>query len=126
MNDNADAPAQPGDDGLERASQRIARMVLAAALILLGLWILHRYLAALAWAAVLAIALWPLYRRLVGALAGQGQRVVAPLILTLSVGLVFIVPFVYAAVEVARETQVFVQYLVDARHSGIPVPDWIP
>ena len=126
MNDNADAPGQPGEVKLEPAPQRIARLALAAALVLLGLWILHRYLVALAWAAVLAIALWPLYRRLVGALAGRGQRIVAPLILTVSVGLVFIVPFVYAAVEVARETQVFVQYLVDARRSGVPVPDWVP
>jgi predicted PurR-regulated permease PerM len=121
MKHNADASAPLGED----TAQRIARMVLAAALILLGLWILHRYLAALAWAAVLAIALWPLYRRLVNALGEHGQRVLVPLILTLSVGLVFIVPFVYAAVEVARETQVFVQYLVDARHNGIPVPEWV-
>ena len=126
MNDNAIAPAQPGEDKLDPQPQRIARLVLAAALVLLGLWILHRYLVALAWAVVLAIALWPLYRRLVGAPAGQGKRIVVPLILTVSVGLVFIVPFVYAAVEVARETQVFVQYLVDARRSGIPVPDWVP
>src|SRR6516162_10858696 len=117
MDDDADLASRSMSNGVERGAQRIARMVLAAALVLLGLWILHRYLAALAWAAVLAIALWPLYRRLVSALGGHGQRILAPLILTLSVGLVFIVPFVYAAVEVARETQVFVQYLVDARHN---------
>jgi predicted PurR-regulated permease PerM len=122
MEHNTDASAPLGED----TGQRIARMVLAAALVLLGLWILHRYLAALAWAAVLAIALWPLYRRLVSALGGHGQRILAPLILTLSIGLVFIVPFVYAAVEVARETHVFVQYLVDARHNGIPIPEWVP
>jgi predicted PurR-regulated permease PerM len=121
-----DPPAQPGRAEPERASQRIARSVLAAALVLLGLWILHRYLAALAWAAVLAIALWPLYRYLVQAVAGHGQRVLMPLVLTLLIGLVFIVPFVYTAVEVARETQGFVQYLVHARHTGIPVPDWVP
>jgi len=121
MEHNTDASAPLGED----TGQRIARMVLAAALVLLGLWILHRYLAALAWAAVLAIALWPLYRRLVGALGEHGQRILTPLILTLSIGLVFIVPFVYAAVEVARETHVFVQYLVDARHNGIPVPEWV-
>src|SRR3974377_532162 len=126
MDRNTDASVPPGDDALERARQGIARVVLAAGLVLLGLWILHRYLAALAWAAVLAIALWPLYRRLVSALGGHGQRILAPLILTLSIGFIFIVPFVYAAVEVARETHIFVQYLVDARRSGIPVPDWVP
>jgi predicted PurR-regulated permease PerM len=124
--DNANAASQSADDRIERGPQRIARMVLAAALVLLGLWILQRYLAALAWAAVLAIALWPLYRRLVGALGGRGQRIVVPLILTVSVGLIFIVPFVFAAVEVARETHIFVQYLVDARRNGIAVPDWVP
>src|ERR1700740_233022 len=126
MDKNAGALAPPGEDSPERARQRIARMVLAAALVLLGLWILQRYLAALAWAAVLAIALWPLYRRLVSALGGRGQRIVAPLILTVSVGLIFIVPFVFAAVEVARETHILVQYLVDARRNGIAVPDWVP
>src|SRR5271155_3649297 len=126
MNHNSDEPAQAGGSGLERSPQGIARMLLASALVLLGLWILHRYLAALAWAAVLAIALWPLYRRLVRTLAGHGERVFAPLILTLLIGLVFIVPFIYAAVEVARETHVFVQYLVEARHNGVPVPEWVP
>ena len=121
MGHNVEASAPLGED----ARQRIARMVLATALALLGLWILHRYLAAVAWAAVLAIALWPLYRRLLNAFGEHGQRVLAPLVLTLSIGLVFIVPFVYAAVEVARETHVFVQYLVEARHTGIPVPDWV-
>jgi len=125
MDHRLDPPA-PGGAEPERAAQRIARMVLAAALILLGLWILHRYLAALGWAAVLAIALWPSYRRLVRALGGHGQRVLAPLVITLLIGLVFIVPFVYAAVEAARETQVLVQYLVDAQRTGIPVPGWIP
>jgi predicted PurR-regulated permease PerM len=119
-------PPAPGGAEPERAAQRVARMVLAAVLILLGLWILHRYLAALGWAAVLAIALWPLYRRLVRALGGHGQRVLAPLVLTLLIGLVFIVPFVFAAVEAARETRVLVQYLVDAQRTGIPVPGWIP
>lgn len=118
--------AQSASAEPELASQRIARVVLAAALLLLGLWILHRYLAALAWAAVLAIALWPLYRRLVRAFAGHGQRDLLPLVLTLLVGLVFIVPFVYAAVEVARETHILADYLVGARRTGIPVPEWVP
>ena len=56
MDHNADALAQPQDGGVERTPQRVARLVLAAGLLLLGLWILHRYLAALLWAAVLAIA----------------------------------------------------------------------
>src|SRR5438105_7886128 len=126
MDRSFDSPAEPAEAEPDRASQRVARLVSATLLILLGLWILHRYLAALAWAAVLAIALWPFYQRLIRALRGRGRRVFAPLLLTLAVGLVFLVPFVYAAVEVARETHILVQYLVDAQRTGIPVPGWIP
>jgi predicted PurR-regulated permease PerM len=125
MDHKFDPPTRSGEAEPERAAQRIARLVLAAMLVSLGLWILHRYLAALGWAAVLAIALWPLYRRLVRTLGGCGQRVLAPLLLTLATGLVFIVPFVYAAVEAAREAHVLAQYLVDAQRTGIPVPGWI-
>ncbi|MBV8522636.1 MAG: AI-2E family transporter [Acetobacteraceae bacterium] len=125
-----DVIAKPSDQSSSAvptpAVQRVARVILPLALLLLGLWILHRYLAALGWAAVLAIALWPLYRRLVRALGGRGGREVAPLLLTLLVGLVFIVPFVYAAVEVARETHVLTEYLVEARTNGVPVPQWVP
>ena len=43
--------------------QRIARIVVAVALTLLGLWIIHAFLPAIAWATILAIAVWPLYMR---------------------------------------------------------------
>lgn len=106
-------------------SRRIARVVLAIALVGLGAWILHRFLAALAWAGVLAIALWPLYRRLARALPGDKARILAPLVVTLSVGLIFTVPFIYVAIEGAREIHIVVQFLGEAQHNGIPVPEWM-
>src|SRR5258708_6159215 len=45
-------------------NQRAALLVLTAALALLAIWVLRHFLPALAWAAVLAIATWPLYARL--------------------------------------------------------------
>src|SRR5260370_14891354 len=56
--DPATPPAVPSTSG-----QRLARIALATAVVAVGLWILREFLAALAWAAVLAIAFWPLYRR---------------------------------------------------------------
>ncbi len=107
-------------------SRRIARIVLAIALVGLGAWMLHRFLAALAWAGVLAIALWPLYRRLARALPGGRSRILAPLLTTLSVGLIFIVPFIYVAIEGAREIHIVVEFLAEAEHNGVPVPEWVP
>jgi predicted PurR-regulated permease PerM len=106
-------------------SRRIARIVLAIALVALGAWIVHRFLAALAWAGVLAIALWPLYRRLALALPGGKSRILAPLLVTLAVGLVFTVPFIYVAIEGAREVRIVVHFLGEAEHNGIPVPEWV-
>ncbi len=51
-------------DGASRP-QQAAKAVLALLLTLLGLWTLHRYVPALIWAAILAIAVWPLYQRAV-------------------------------------------------------------
>ncbi len=107
-------------------SRRIARVVLAIALVVLGAWILHRFLAALAWAGVLAIALWPLYRRVALALPGSKSRILAPLLFTLAVGLIFSVPFIYVAIEGAREVRIVVQFLGEAEHNGVPVPEWVP
>jgi predicted PurR-regulated permease PerM len=100
--------------------------LLAIALVALGAWILHRFLAALAWAGVLAIALWPLYRRVALAFPGGKSRILAPLLVTLSVGLIFTVPFIYVAIEGAREVRIVVQFLGEAEHNGVPVPEWIP
>lgn len=104
--------------------QRLGRALLAAAVVLAGLWVLHTFLAALVWAAIFAIALWPLYQRLEIAAAGRG-RVALPLALTLVVGLVFVVPVAFAAFELARATHLVVGIVEEARRTGIAVPDWI-
>jgi predicted PurR-regulated permease PerM len=127
MDPTPDPPLSPGNVEPERLAnaQRIARAVLAIALTLLGLWILHRFLPALAWAAVLAIALWPIYRRLVEWLPAGEEGILAPLLITLVIGLVFTIPFLYVVIEGAREIRVVIHFLGEAQRSGITVPDWI-
>jgi predicted PurR-regulated permease PerM len=107
-------------------AQRVARVVLAVALTGLGAWILYRFLAALVWAGVLAIAVWPLYRRLLRTLPRGAESLAAPLLATLVIGFIFTVPFIYVAIEGAREAHVIVQFLSEAQHNGVPVPTWIP
>lgn len=108
------------------SAQRVSRIVSATALTLLGLWIIHRFLPALAWATILAIALWPLYRRAERAFPPRGHRILLPLAATLLVGLVLIVPLAYAGMEVAHESGSLVRYVAELRHSGLPMPGWLP
>jgi predicted PurR-regulated permease PerM len=99
--------------------------VLATALGLLGLWILHRFLPALVWAVILAIVLWPLYWRAERAFPPRGRRILLPLIATLVAGIVLIVPLGYAALQVAHESGNLMHYLREVQHSGLPAPDWL-
>ena len=115
----------PGLATPEPPSQQRARLVLAAGFVILGLWILHEFLAALAWAVVLSIALWPLYQRLLQVWPGRGGRVAAPLLLTLTVGVVFLTPLVLLGVAIAHESHFFIQLIISARHNGLAVPDWL-
>ena len=107
------------------SAQRIARVVLATAVIAVGVWVLFDFLPAFAWAGVLAIALWPLYRRLLRLLAGRGQRILAPLLSTFGVAAVVIAPLVLLGIAVARESHFVVEFVAEARHHGVPVPEWI-
>jgi predicted PurR-regulated permease PerM len=115
----------PGLATPEPPSQRRARLVVAAGFVFVGLWILHDFLPALAWAVVLSIALWPLYQRLLRLFPAKTGRVVAPLLLTLAVGVVFVAPIVLLGIAIAHETHFLVELVINARHNGLAVPGWI-
>jgi predicted PurR-regulated permease PerM len=127
MDRNGDPPERaPELEPARRASaQRIARVVLAVALTLLGLWILHPFLPAIGWATILAIAVWPLYRRAERAFPPRGHRVLLPLAATLIVGIVLIVPLAYAALQVAHESGSLLRYVTELTRTGLPMPGWL-
>jgi predicted PurR-regulated permease PerM len=80
------------------APQRAARLVFAGILILLCLWVLSGFLAALGWALILTIATWPLYDRFLSLLEESQRRFMAPFLFTLIIALVFLAPLFLAAV----------------------------
>jgi len=82
------------------SSQSLARIALASAVVAVGLWILRDFLAALVWATVLAIAFWPIYRRLRQPVPKPIDRVVAPAIATTLIGIIFIAPIVLIGIAV--------------------------
>ena len=105
--------------------QPFARIALATALIAVGLWVLFDFLPALAWAGVLAIALWPLYRQMLRLLPDRSDRIVGPLLGTLLIGIIFIAPLVLLGMGLARESHFVTEFVNNARHHGIAVPQWI-
>jgi predicted PurR-regulated permease PerM len=106
-----------------RRAQRVAIGVLAVGLLLLGLYTLRNFLGALAWAGVLAIALWPLYSRTVARFGTGRRNILLPGAFTLGAGLVFVIPVLLVGTQLARELHMGVAWLHDAQQNGIPEPD---
>lgn len=117
----SDAPLDSSVVPTSRA-QGLARGVFAAALIAIVAYALWGFLPALAWAGILAIASWPLYRRVSERCPEHVRHVWLPALFTLAVGLVFILPIVVFGVMVRHETVTAFAWIDEIRHNGAPVP----
>jgi predicted PurR-regulated permease PerM len=116
-----DMLARDGSSGRQQA----ARLVLVLLLTLLGMWTLHRYLPALIWAAILAIAVWPMYQRAIRRWPPGKHNILLPGVFTAALGLAFIVPLVLVAVQASREVRGVYETIDKARTDGIPPPEWL-
>ena len=54
-----------------------------------------------------------------------GANILLPLLFTLVVGLVFLLPLIMAAVEVGKEARGVVDWVLHVQHDGLPVADWV-
>jgi predicted PurR-regulated permease PerM len=111
-------------DGASRG-QQAAKAALVLLLTAAGLWTLHRYLPALIWAAILAIAVWPLYQRAVHRWPPGKHNVLLPFVFTLALGLMFIIPLVLVGVQAGKESHEVFENIAKARSDGIPPPDFL-
>src|SRR6202034_523231 len=104
-------------------SQRIARAALIVAIVLASIWMLWRFLPALAWAGVLAIATWPLRQGLAG--RGIGKTALAA-VLTLVLAIVLVLPLIGLGIQAARESGAIMHWVGDIRDNGLGAPQWLP
>lgn len=103
-----------------------AQLALVLVLVLFGLWTLKAFLPALAWAAILAVATWPLYRRASHHFPPGRHNILLPALFTAAVALLVLVPLGLAGVQLAREGRVIFGMVEEARQHGIAMPGWLP
>jgi len=115
----------PHDAERTRSGQQIARVTLAIGLTLLGLYVLEGFLRALVWAAILAIATWPLYLRTQQRFGTGRHNVLLPLLFTAAITLLFVIPLTLVVVQLGHEARVAVALAVDVRTHGMAPPDWL-
>lgn len=121
---SAASPAEQKPLPLGAGARMKARIVLALMLVLLGLWTAASFLPALIWAAIMAVALWPLYLAFATRVTG-GPSGSAAFVFTVLVALILVTPIALAVYEVAQQSNLLADWLKRARESGIGVPDWI-
>ena len=98
--------------------------ILFTCLILAGAYsVLKPFLLAIIWAAIIAIASWPLH--LAVETRCKGHRNVAALLTTALVCVLLVGPMVLLIVFVTQDIVVVTTYLVHADAEGAPAPQWI-
>lgn len=100
----------------------IARATFGVALVLLCIWVLWPFIPALTWAAVLAIATWPLRERIVESGFSSSATGV---VLTLCLAVLAALPFALFGAEIARETEAIADVIGQARHGQLEAPAWL-
>ncbi|MEA2930461.1 MAG: hypothetical protein QOG38_2889, partial [Hyphomicrobiales bacterium] len=101
-----------------------ARVALAIALLGLAVWTAADFLPALIWAAILALAIWPVYARVTSWTTDEHSGSIA-FLLTLLVALTLFVPMALATYQIAQQSDLLVGWIKQSRENGVQVPEWI-
>ncbi|RKF39441.1 AI-2E family transporter [Paraburkholderia fungorum] len=113
-----DSPTPP--DCLKK--QKAASLVLYIGLVLLALWVVRDFIAAMAWAGVVAIALWPLLQKVEGSRWFTGRTTLIAVLLTFAVALLVVLPFGIGISQALREAHDMNEWFKTVQENGIPMP----
>ena len=116
-------PSVTSDAEEKKKSQRAATLVLYAVLLALALWVIREFIAPLAWAVVIAIAIWPLATRMKLSHKRPMRTSLGALGLTLAVGLFVVLPFAFVLAQTLREAHELAEWIKTTEANGIALPD---
>ena len=108
-----------------RRLQRTASGLLYAVLVAVAIWMIRDFIPAVVWAAVIAIALWPLLTWLEQQPVFKERRTWLAVMLTVVLGLVFVVPFILVAAQAGTEARDLFRWFHESLRTGIPMPDLV-
>lgn len=101
-----------------------ARTVAVLAIFAACGYLLRGFIAPICWAALLALATWPLRERL-RRLPGLHHKWAAASVMTAAVVLLLLVPLVDLIFQGLREMPALLRLWSDSQDSGLPPPDWL-
>lgn len=102
-----------------RARQRWLTFLVIA----LAVYIARSFLVPIAWAAVLAVAMWPLYARAVA--RAPNRRGLIATGFALATALLVMIPIAIVAASAVQESQGATQWVAQVQQTGIAAPAWL-
>ncbi|NKJ48950.1 AI-2E family transporter [Burkholderia sp. SG-MS1] len=118
---SSDHPVPP--DRLKK--QKAASLALYIGLVLLAMWVVRDFIVVVAWAGVVAIALWPLLRKVEGNRWFTGRTTLIAAALTLAIALLVVLPVGIGIAQALREAHDLNEWFRSARENGIALPDFV-
>lgn len=103
--------------------KELMTITLTVAIVVLSLYIVHRFIPSIIWAAIIVIATYPLYCRW-NKLFGS-YRNLSALLFTLMLSLLFVLPLSWLVTLLVKELQWFINYLQIINRKGGEVPGFI-
>jgi predicted PurR-regulated permease PerM len=107
---------------MARTRRDLLSLVFSLAVIMAAAWITGRFVLPLLWAAILCIATWPLYLRV---LRATRHPIPAAALVTLLGAAIFATPLVLGAIQVARQAPALADLVAEANNFGLAPPDWL-
>jgi len=102
-----------------------SRRIAAAVVLGLTLWLIRSFLIPLIWAAVFAIANWPLYRRCAQRVPEAVRAHVLPLAFSILITFLVLGPIVFAFAILARQSQAWLTEISIMDKGGLLAPSWL-
>ena len=97
--------------------------IFSLAIIGSALFVTQRFVLPLLWAAILCIATWPLFLRMLRVC--RGNHLAAAALATLISALVFVTPLVLGVVQAAHQAPALASMVANANNAGIGAPQWL-
>jgi predicted PurR-regulated permease PerM len=102
--------------------KELVSMALSLGIIALTLFIVHKFIPSMIWAAIIVVATYPLYRRW-RMIFGKNHNVSA-LVFTTIMALVFLLPLSWLVGILVKELQIFINFLQKVNTEGGAAPDF--
>lgn len=96
---------------------------LTVIIILLALYVAKDFLAPIAWAGVLALAMWPVFLRAVARAGGHDGAIAIGFVL--ATALLVMMPLAIVAGSLVQESQVAATWVNGVSKTGLPAPQWL-